>query len=182
MLLLVSPTASSDPVAEGTVDLGVIGRLYPVSEKDLLQEIRGRLAELRRSGRLALLARRARVNARAWAATPPGNALPSVTHPALRGAALVPPAAARASRRRLLFIDGTSTAQLRYAERQLQHYREQLKLVLVSGSPLTFRLQGLPAYFDQHGALARRIGIERVPSVVYTRDGRLLIEEVVTDE
>ena len=72
--------------------------------------------------------------------------------------------------------------QLRYAERQLQHYREQLKLVLVSGSPLTFRLQGLPAYFDQHGALARRIGIERVPSVVYTRDGRLLIEEVVTDE
>lgn len=177
--LLVSPTASSE--SKAAVDLGTIGRLYPIGETNLLQDIRKRLAVLERSGRLAAWAQQAFTRARARAAAPPGVTLPAVTVPALRESVLKPPAM-RIFKRRLLFIDGTSEAQLNHAQLQLERYREDLKLVLVFGSPLLLRQQGLPAYFDQYGSLAGRIGVKRVPSMVYARDGKLLIEELRVDE
>lgn len=181
IVLSVLPTASSESRAGDTADLGTIGRLYPIGETNLLQDIRKRLEELERSGRLAAWAQQAVTRTRARAAAPPGVMLPAVTLPALRESVLKLPAM-HTFKRRLLFIDGTSDAQLYYAQLQLERYRGNLKLVLVSGSPLQLRQQGLPAYFDQYGSIAGRIGVKRVPSMVYARDGKLLIEELSVDE
>lgn len=179
IVLSASPAAYSE-----STDLGVIGRLYPIGEADLLEVIRTRLGALQRSGRLQALRSRAHRRARAGIARPPGIGLPGVTRPALREAALVPAKTPvmPASAWRLLFIDGDSRAQLLLAERWRQRGHGRLKLVLVSGAPLALRQRGLPAYFDQYGALSRRLGIRRVPSMVYLRDGRLWIEELVADE
>ncbi len=165
------PIACSDTAG----DLGVIGRLYPISEPDLLAVIQQRLQQLP----LQTLLQQGYSAARARAATPPGIRLPVVQQAATRAATLIPTALphGRDSTRQLLFIDGTDARQLRLAERQLREAAGRIKLVLVAGAPLALRSRGIPAWFDQQGALTRRLGIQRVPALVYMRDGRLYIDE-----
>ena len=165
------------PIAcsETAGDLGVIGRLYPISEPDLLAVIQQRLQQLP----LQTLLQQGYSAARTRAATPPGIRLPVVQQAATRESTLQPGVLphGRDSTRRLLFIDGTDARQLRLAERQLQEAAGGIKLVLVAGAPLALRSRGIPAWFDQYGTLTRRIGIQRVPALVYLRNGRLYIDE-----
>jgi len=186
-------------------DLGVVGRLYPVAEADLLQTIRHRLVELQRSGELARLLRGAAHRARRYAARPPGLSLPRARVPRVyylqprlrlandvydhRGRVLhyaggsVNPLRQRPLSRRLLLFDGDDAAQRRWAARQLRVAGSPARLILVNGSPQALqRRYAWRVYFDQYGQLAGRLGITALPAVVSQQDDRLRIEQVALDE
>lgn len=84
----------------------------------------------------------------------------------------------------LLFFDGRDEAQLKWALAQ----EETAALILTGGSPLKLseqhhaKIGKRSFYFDQHGLICKRLGIEVVPSKVSQKGDLLQIEEVFLKE
>ena len=174
-------------------DYGQRGTVFPVIERDLLEQIHSRLTQMERSGETARLnedlKRRtiARVNrpdpvagivraseARRWQFDP------TITLTAdIRGAKgeLIHAAGTRVNpldsvglRADLLFLDGDDPEQLAWALKQ----GADAKLILVKGAPLELmKARQRRFYFDQGGKLTERFGIRSVPARV-RQQGRLL--------
>ena len=174
-------------------DYGQRGTVFPVIERDLLEQIHSRLTQMERSGEMARLnedlKRRtiARVNrpdpvagivraseARRWQFDP------TITLAAdIRGAKgeLIHAAGTRVNpldsvglRADLLFLDGDDPDQLTWALKQ----DANAKLILVKGAPLELmKARQRRFYFDQGGKLTERFGIRSVPARV-RQQGRLL--------
>ena len=174
-------------------DYGQRGAVFPVIERDLLEQIHSRLMQMERSGETARLnedlKRRtiARVNrpdpvagivraseARRWQFDP------TITLAAdIRGAKgeLIHAAGTRVNpldsvglRADLLFLDGDDPDQLAWALKQTVN----AKLILVKGAPLELmKARQRRFYFDQGGKLTERFGIRSVPARV-RQQGRLL--------
>ena len=174
-------------------DYGQRGTVFPVIERDLLEQIHSRLTQMERSGETARLnedlKRRtiARVNrpdpvagivraseARRWQFDP------TITLAAdIRGAKgeLIHAAGTRVNpldsvglRADLLFLDGDDPDQLAWALKQ----DADAKLILVKGAPLELmKARQRRFYFDQGGKLTERFGIRSVPARV-RQQGRLL--------
>ncbi|GAM03533.1 type-F conjugative transfer system protein TraW [Novosphingobium sp. MBES04] len=174
-------------------DYGQRGTVFPVIERDLLEQIHSRLTQMERSGETARLndelKRRtiARVNrpdpvagivraseARRWQFDP------TITLAAdIRGAKgeLIHAAGTRVNpldsvglRADLLFLDGDDPDQLIWALKQ----DANSKLILVKGAPLELmKARQRRFYFDQGGKLTERFGIRSVPARV-RQQGRLL--------
>ena len=174
-------------------DYGQRGTVFPVIERDLLEQIHSRLTQMERSGEAARLnedlKRRtiARVNrpdpvagivraseARRW------HFDPTITLAAdIRGAKgeLIHAAGTRVNpldsvglRADLLFLDGDDPEQLAWALKQ----GADAKLILVKGAPLELmKARQRRFYFDQGGKLTERFGIRSVPARV-RQLGRLL--------
>ena len=174
-------------------DYGQRGTVFPVIERDLLEQIHSRLMQMERSGESARLnedlKRRtiARVNrpdpvagivraseARRWQFDP------TITLAAdIRGAKgeLIHAAGTRVNpldsvglRADLLFLDGDDPDQLAWALKQ----DANAKLILVKGAPLELmKARQRRFYFDQGGKLTERFGIRSVPARV-RQQGRLL--------
>ena len=174
-------------------DYGQRGTVFPVIERDLLEQIHPRLTQMERSGETARLnedlKRRtiARVNrpdpvagivraseARRWQFDP------TITLAAdIRGAKgeLIHAAGTRVNpldsvglRADLLFLDGDDPDQLAWALKQ----DANAKLILVKGAPLELmKARQRRFYFDQGGKLTERFGIRSVPARV-RQQGRLL--------
>ncbi len=174
-------------------DYGQRGTVFPVIERDLLEQIHSRLTQMERSGETARLnedlKRRtiARVNrpdpvagivraseARRW------HFDPTITLAAdILGAngELIHAAGTRVNpldsvglRAELLFLDGDDPDQLAWALKQ----NANAKLILVKGAPLELMKAGQRRfYFDQGGKLTERFGIRSVPARV-RQQGRLL--------
>ena len=174
-------------------DYGQRGAVFPVIERDLLEQIHTRLAQMEKSGETARLnedlKRRtiARVNrpdpvagivraseARRWQFDP------TITLAAdIRGAKgeLIHAAGTRVNpldsvglRADLLFLDGDDPDQLAWALKQTVN----AKLILVKGAPLELmKARQRRFYFDQGGKLTERFGIRSVPARV-RQQGRLL--------
>ena len=174
-------------------DYGQRGTVFPVIERDLLEQIHSRLTQMERSGETARLnedlKRRtiARVNrpdpvagivraseARRWQFDP------TITLAAdIRGAKgeLIHAAGTRVNpldsvglRADLLFLDGDDPDQLAWALKQAAN----AKLILVKGAPLELmKARQRRFYFDQGGKLTERFGIRSVPTRV-RQEGRLL--------
>ena len=174
-------------------DYGQRGTVFPVIERDLLEQIHSRLTQMERSGETARLnedlKRRtiARVNrpdpvagivraseARRWQFDP------TITLAAdIRGAKgeLIHAAGTRVNpldsvglRADLLFLDGDDPDQLAWALKQ----DANAKLILVKGAPLKLmKARQRRFYFDQGGKLTERFGIRSVPARV-RQQGRLL--------
>ena len=174
-------------------DYGQRGTVFPVIERDLLEQIHSRLTQMERSGETARLnedlKRRtiARVNrpdpvagivraseARRWQFDP------TITLAAdIRGAKgeLIHAAGTRVNpldsvglRADLLFLDGDDPEQLAWALKQ----DADAKLILVKGAPLELmKARQRRFYFDQGGKLTERFGIRSVPARV-RQQGRLL--------
>ena len=174
-------------------DYGQRGTVFPVIERDLLEQIHSRLTQMERSGETARLnedlKRRtiARVNrpdplagivraseARRWQFDP------TITLAAdIRGAKgeLIHAAGTRVNpldsvglRADLLFLDGDDPVQLAWALKQ----DADAKLILVKGAPLELmKARQRRFYFDQGGKLTERFGIRSVPARV-RQQGRLL--------
>jgi len=193
--------------AAGAKDLGTWGDLYPVAEPDLLDTLRGRLAEMEKSGELA----------RHQAAL-----LDAVTQSALRPAPvagigradahhtrfadpsftvaqdIATPDGAVIARRgqrvnplesvpftqTLWFIDADDPRQIAWVKRQAAAGAAS-KIILVKGS-VRAAADALDArvYFDQQGALSRRFGLTAVPArVAAAPDGlRLQVDEYAEEE
>ena len=188
-------------VAAADGDLGVVGPVYPIQELDFLRVIESTLREKERTGELARLQRQGLARAEASLTDPkpvPGlrrTVAPRVVHvdPSMQVARdLVAPDGStliRAGTRinpfdyvqlssRLLFFDARDAAQVSHAARLIDGPEGRVKPILVGGSfvDLTRRWQR-PVYYDQGGALVRRLGIQQVPALVSQEGKRLRVEE-----
>jgi len=174
-------------------DYGQRGTVFPVIERDLLEQIHSRLTQMESSGETARLnedlKRRtiARVNrpdpvagivraseARRWHFDPTitlaadiRRAKGELIHAA---GTRVNPLDSVGLRADLLFLDGDDPDQLTWALKQAAN----AKLILVKGAPLELMKAGQRRfYFDQGGKLTARFGIRSVPARV-RQQGRLL--------
>lgn len=174
-------------------DYGQRGAVFPVIERDLLEQIRTRLAQMEKSGETARLNQElkrrtiARVNrpdpvaglirasnTRSWPFDP------TITLAAdIRGVKgeLIHAAGTRVNpldsvklRADLVFLDGDDPAQIQWALRQAAN----AKLILVKGAPLELmKAQQRRFFFDQGGKLTEKFGIKAIPARV-RQNGRML--------
>ena len=78
---------------------------------------------------------------------------------------------------KLMFLDGRDPRQLKLAKEILVQDARN-KVILTAGSYVDLMEQWkLPVYFDQRGTISKRLGITKVPSLVYAKGNRLMIEE-----
>ena len=196
--LLILAAMFTLPVSAQARDYGQHGTVFPVIERDLLEQIQSRLIAMEASGETARLNEKlkrqtlARVNRPAPVAgiaraseTRRWSFDPTITLAAdIRGAKgeLIHTAGTRVNpldsvslRSDLLFIDGDDPDQLAWALKQ----NAGAKLILVKGAPLKLmKARQRRFYFDQGGKLTGKFGIGAVPARV-RQNGRLLeISEV----
>jgi len=188
-------------VAAGAVDLGVIGPVHPISEPDLIRDIKATLTRKEQSGELARLQKQAQARAIAQASSPtptPGVRTATASRsfywdPTLvvaenivdaRGQ-LIAAAGTRVNpldytglARPILFIDARDERQLALARRRLQS-ADGVRLVLTGGSYLELMKQWrVRVYFDQDGDFTAQLGIQQVPALVTQEGRRLRIDEI----
>ncbi|MBB3775029.1 conjugal transfer pilus assembly protein TraW [Erythromicrobium ramosum] len=180
-------------------DYGQQGTVFPVIERDLLEQIHARLTAMEKSGETARLNQElkrrtvARVErpepvaglvraeaARKWAFDPTITLETDIRGPKgelihARGTR-VNPLDSVPLRSELLFFDGDDPDQLAWALRQSPN----AKLILVRGAPLELmKARQRRFYFDQGGKLSTHFAIRAVPARV-RQQGRLLeVSEIV---
>ena len=183
-------------------DLGVIGPVYPIVEKDLLTYIEGRLRAKEASGELATIRREVTERARNSIETPQpitglGKAAktrtyyydPSVIVPSaitddtgrvlVAAGTMVNPLDTVSLSKRLIFFDARDPRQVRAARALIDAHRGQVKPILTGGSYMDLMRQWkLRVYYDQQGVLVRQLGIRAVPALVSQEGKRLRIDEL----
>ena len=196
--ILTAMSVPTVPSTASAADLGVRGQTWPVAEPDLLEQIEGRLSEMRESGELARLeaGARARAGARLEEPDPVAGIAPAREHrsrlfdPAIvvdrdiglpdgtliaAAGTRIDPLAGMTLARDLLFIDGRRKVEIAWA---LAH-AGPAKIVLLAGRPLDLaRAEGRPFFFDQGGRLAARFGLTATPSLVEQAGSKLRITEI----
>lgn len=193
VLPLIALSLAILPTQAEARDYGQRGALFPIVERDLLEQIHSRLVAMEKSGETARLNQElkrrtiARVNrpdpvpgliraqeSRQWIFDP------TITLAAdIRGAQdeLIHAAGTRVNpldsvklRADLLFLDGDDPAQIRWALEQ----DAKAKLILVKGAPLELmKTRQRRFYFDQGGKLTAKFNIKAVPARV-RQQGRIL--------
>lgn len=83
----------------------------------------------------------------------------------------------------LIFIDGDDESQIEYALRESKLLNEEVKIILVKGSPIKLqKLHKIWIYFDQFGFLTSKFGIKHVPASVMQEGKGLKIREIVINQ
>lgn len=177
------------------------GRLWPIAEPDLVEQIHELIKKFEASGELDEVTQRFREETLAVFSDPPP--VPGISHAAEERTWHFDPSIAfsedvadeegriiaRAGRvynpfdyialtKSIVFIDARSERQTHIAERYLAADPRN-RIVLVGGSwrELQDRWR-VKVYFDQHGKLTSHFGITRVPAIL-SQEGRLVrIDEV----
>lgn len=80
----------------------------------------------------------------------------------------------------LIFINGENEKQVEYAFAEYKAQNDKAKIILTSGSPTKLQKahKDIWIYFDQFGALTKKLGIKAVPAVVKQEGIKLKINEV----
>lgn len=180
----------------------VVGPNYPIDEPDMLEWIERRLAAQQASGALA-----AKVDAAVARAThtvenpvplnhitratarrttyfdPTYTAPHTIASPAgaviVKAGTRVNPLATVSLSRPLIFLDARDASQAAFAKHFINSRGGNARPVLVGGSYVDLmRRWSIPVYFDQHGALVKRLGIRHVPAIVAQDGLRLKIDEI----
>ena len=183
-------------------DLGTLGPTYAIEEPHLLKAIEQQLRAKERSGELTHLEDEAK--RRIVAAIEHPIPLPGITRtqtarsfyfdPSIvvrenitdaKGNILVPvgtrqnPLEVVSLSKHLLFFDGTDSRQVEWARQLIARDEGKVKPILVAGSYLALMARWqLPVYFDQQGALTRKLGITHVPTLVSQEGLQLRIDEL----
>jgi conjugal transfer pilus assembly protein TraW len=202
LLLVATLVALAAAVCTSAEDLGTVGPTYAIEEPHLLNAIEQQLRAKEKSGELARLEEAAKQRiidsiehpmplagirrterARSFYFDPSIVVRENVTD--TRGNIIVPagtranPLAIVSLSKHLLFFDGTDERQVERARELLAHYQGKLKPILVAGSYLALMQRWqLPVYFDQQGALTRKLGITQVPALVSQEGLQLRIDEL----
>ena len=190
------------PIAHAE-ELGVVGPTYDIAEPDLLEVIQSRLGRMEKSGDLAR--KQGEYRDRVVGAIEKPKPVPGIKATAAKrtyfidptwtldrdirgadGALLfarglkVNPLDHVSLREKLVFFDGRDRRQVSFARQLLRNQDRAVKPILVAGEPLNLmRDWKRQVFYDQGGALVRRLGIHQVPAVV-TQDGkRLRVDEVL---
>lgn len=198
LLLLLAPLA----MFARAEDLGTIGPAYVIEEPHLLTAIEQQLRAKEKSGELARL--EADAKRRIVDAIEHPKPLPGIKRaerlrsfyfdPSIvvgenitdaKGNILVSagtrqnPLTVVSLSKHLLFFDGTDVQQVARARELIARYEGRVKPILVAGSYLALMQRWqLPVYFDQQGALTRKLGITHVPALVSQEGLQLRIDEL----
>lgn len=202
LLLLAAALAAAQVACAGS--LGTIGPTYPVAEQSLLDLIMVRLREKERSGELEKYEQLARTRATRSVMDPkPVQGLRRVEtartyyfDPTFtleknivdeNGALLFQagmkknPLDVVSLSKHLLFFDARDQRQVVRARELIDLYRGHVKPILVGGSAVELmKTWNRSVYYDQEGALVRKLGITGVPAIVSQEGARLRIDELVT--
>lgn len=181
-------------------DYGVFGALFPVEEPSILETIYARLSEMEGNGELVRMEADMKAKARerirrpvpvmGLGRTETYNAYEidlSITldrdladHRGVvfaRAGTRINPLDYSAFNKRLVFIDGDNSDQVKFAVEMAA--REPVKIILVNGSPLDLTEEHqVLFYFDQGGSISNRFQLTKVPSVVSRADLVMLVEEI----
>jgi conjugal transfer pilus assembly protein TraW len=197
LLLLLAPLVA----LARAEDLGTIGPTYGIEEPHLLTAIEQQLRAKQESGELARLeteAKRRIVDAIEHPAPLPGITRAERPRsfyfdPSLvvtenitdaKGNILVAagtrqnPLAVVSLSKHLIFFDARDARQVAWARGAIARFEGKVKPILVAGSYLALMQRWqLPVYFDQQGALTRKLGITHVPALVSQEGLQLRIDE-----
>ena len=79
----------------------------------------------------------------------------------------------------LLFFDGSDPSQVEHAAQLIKHYNGLVKPILTNGpiGEITRKWQR-EVFFDQGGALVRKLGIKHVPTLVTQEGKKLRLDEM----
>jgi conjugal transfer pilus assembly protein TraW len=195
LLISLLPIAQAD-------DLGVMGPTYDIAEPDLLEVIQSRLYQMEKSGELSK--RQGEYRDHVIGAVEKPKPVPGIKATAVKrtfyydptmildhdirgedGSILfmrglkVNPLDHVSLKEELVFFDGMDRRQVSFAKQTLRNLKGAAKPIMVAGEPLKLmRDWKRRVFYDQGGALVRRLGIRQVPAVV-TQDGkRLRVDEV----
>lgn len=184
------------------IDLGTIGPTYPISEANLLDFIAQRLKEKERSGELARLLTQARDRGIQAVRQPQAvaglrttqtprtfyvdpsfvldrNILDPQGHILFAAGSRHNPLNVVALSKHLLFFDARDQRQVKRARALIGTYQGRVKPILTAGSYLDLmKAWRTPVFYDQQGALTRRLGIGQVPALVSQEGKRLRIDEL----
>lgn len=184
-------------------DLGVIGPVYEIAERDLLDAIMSKLKQMEQSGELAR-----------YQEDYKNKVISSIEHPKpLTGIKstkkasthyydpsmvtqkdivdatnkVIYPRGTRVNpldyvswNTYLLFVDGRDEKQLEFSKKVVSTSDKPVKIVLVAGEPLALmRKWKSPVYYDQGGRLVKRFSIAQVPAIVRQEGKRLRIDELL---
>jgi conjugal transfer pilus assembly protein TraW len=186
-------------------DLGVFGEVFPIQEKSLIQVIQDKLQQLQDAGTLASYQTMIQERVKTRLENPQEVAGITTTviprtftfDPSLtlsedlkdhqgtiihKAGTRINPLTIKPLTKSLLYVDGSQSAQLAWAERQIK-IDPKTKVILVKGSP--FKLMesmNRPIYFDQAGVSVKKFGITQVPARVIQKGEVLEISEELAHE
>lgn len=180
-------------------DLGQLGKVYPVIERDMTEVIKEKIEEKQKSGVFNALNEDLVNKGRAYVSRPNGTQLPRAKE--YRAFLIDPtytlerdihngdgqllfkkgysfnPLAIKPMTKTLCFIDGDDEQQVEW----LQQYcgsGNEFKNILTNGDyQQTFKKTGFRLYFDQGGYLAAKFRIAGLPAVVRQSGNHLYVEE-----
>jgi len=190
------------PVISTAEDLGVVGKTYDITERDLIAVIQHKLKHMEKTGELAKFQNdyknrvidgiehpkpipgiKATANANTRYYDPSMVTDKDITDATGR---ILYPRGTRINpldyigwNKYLLFVDGRDAKQLEFSKKITAASDRPVKLVLVAGEPLDLmRKWKMSVYFDQGGKLTRRFAITQVPAIVRQEGKRLRIDEL----
>ena len=183
-------------------DLGVIGPTYEITERDLIEAIQGKLQRMAETGELdriqedykrrvvAAVERprpvpgiRATETARTFYIDPtwtlPRDVVDEEGNILYRAGVKINPFDYDRMTKALLFFDARDERQVEFAKRFMAEYPMPVKPILVAGEPLKLmREWRREVFYDQGGALTRRLSIDQSPAVVTQEAKRLRVDEI----
>lgn len=184
-------------------DLGVVGPIYAIAERDVLELITSKLKNMEKTGELAKLQEDYKNKVVAGIERPRPVAGLKATETAnthyydpsivtdkdivdAKGQLLfkrgtrVNPLDYIGWNTYLLFVDGRDEKQLAFSKKMMATSDRPVKIVLVAGEPLALmRKWKFSVYFDQSGKLSQRFAITQVPAIIRQEGKRLRIDELL---
>lgn len=180
----------------GAISLGVHGRQFPIEEQDLILYLEKRISSLSLEEREKALLQ-VEQHYRKAIEQPSGASLKSAKFYEVRyfdptvyahedfedqeGNIIVPkgtlynPLSQYELQEELLFFDGNNLDQIAWAKDQ----EADAKWILVNGNPLALEeSEARPVYFDQYGAIVKKLSIESIPARVSQEGIRLKVEMI----
>jgi len=183
-------------------DLGIVGPVYEIAERDLIEVMKERFRRLEQTGEMRKLEERykatvvdaverprpipgitATQTARTYFVDPTWTLDRNVVDE--KGQVLFP-AGTRVNpldyaplTQTLLFFDQRERFQVAFAKRFLAEAKARVKPILVGGEPLKLMRQWKrEVFYDQGGVLSRKFLVKQVPALI-TQDGnRLRVDEI----
>lgn len=189
-------------VSSGGYGAEQLGPLHQIAEPDMLVEIQKHLLEKQRTGELARLQKEGIERAKRSIENPkaveglvradrnrtfyydPSFRVPETIKDAdgrvvVEAGKTVNPLDYVSMTTYMVFVDGSDPKQMAKADALYEHYKGNLKTVLVKGPVADLsRARKRQIYFDQGGSLVRKFGLTKVPSLVSQEGKRLRIDEL----
>ena len=177
--------------AESVRSIAILGKTYPIQERDFLEVIQERLKAKEASGDIKSLqdamvrtakhtvehplpiigittAKKASTTYYDPTIVAPTTLTDADGHILVAAGTRINPLAFMGLSKVLLFIDSNDPAQVQYADTVYRNSAKPVKVILVAGSYMALMRQWKrPVYYDQGGYLTQRFHITEVPAKVY---------------